>query len=387
MVSPKILLQKLQPYKKENIILVNDQTVGDIINGIIKTHGKYADQYDKILPYFEDDDIVETAKNIFDFLKQNCKYVIESDLKQTLRSPAAIIATGNTMGCDCKSYSLMFGGLLSAYKRKYKTDDKLYYRFAGYNGKDLQHVFVVLDCNGQKYWCDAVLDYFNDRSKIPSIIKDKNMALISMAGIGNNISQQIQDYTSIGKSRMVFGIGENTQSDQSGNSTDWAAIAQQIFSLFGKRSDPTDYQRWDGLDQKDGNPKGLQAAYWATHDGDDAQNEASNVLAYIQMAPNNIQDMIKAAAQRLGMDERAFLGAMKAKLERFANVPPQIRNSTLDQFINLIKGITGGGGSGSGSGDGSGGGSGSNTQTAGFSPLLILALIGAGAAFFLKRKK
>ena len=82
--------------------MVNDQTVGDIINGIIKTHGKYADQYDKILPYFEDDDIVETAKNIFDFLKQNCKYVIESDLKQTLRSPAAIIATGNTMGCDCK---------------------------------------------------------------------------------------------------------------------------------------------------------------------------------------------------------------------------------------------------------------------------------------------
>ena len=71
MVSPKLLLQKLQPYKKENIILVNDQTVGDIINGIIKTHGKYADQYDKILPYFEDDDIVETAKNIFDFLKQN----------------------------------------------------------------------------------------------------------------------------------------------------------------------------------------------------------------------------------------------------------------------------------------------------------------------------
>lgn len=379
MVSPKLLLQKLQPYKKENIILVNDQTVGDIINGIIKTHGKYADQYDKILPYFEDDDIIETAKNIYEFLKENCKYVIESDQKQTLRSPSAIIATGKTLGCDCKSYSLFFGGLLSAYKRKYKTDDKLYYRFAGYNGKDLQHVFVVIDCNGQKYWCDAVLDYFNDRSKIPTTIKDKNMALISMAGIGNNITQQIQNYTSIGKSKMVFGIGENGSDGGSGDNTDWAAIAQQIFSLFGKKSDPTDYQRWDGLDVKDGNPKGLQAAYWATHDGDDAQNEASNVLSYIQMAPNNIKDMIKAAAQRLGMDERTFLAAMKSKLERFANVPPQIKNSTLDQFINLIKGVTGGGGGGGELPD--------NTRKAGISPLLILALIGAGAAFFLKRKK
>ena len=225
MVSPKLLLQKLHPYKKENIVLVQDQTVGDIINGIVNTHKKYAKQYDAILPFFEDDDIIETAKNIFDFLKDNCKYVIESDQKQTLRSPAAIIATGKTLGCDCKSYSLFFGGLLSAYKRKYNCDDKLFYRFAGYNGKDLQHVFVVIDCDGQKYWCDCVLDYFNDRSKIPTIIKDKNMALISMAGIGNNITKQIQDYTSIGKSRMVYGIGD-------GDGTNWGAIAQQIFSLF-----------------------------------------------------------------------------------------------------------------------------------------------------------
>jgi len=371
MVSPKILLQKLQPYKKENIVLVNDQDLGDIINGIIKTHGKYAKQYDAILPYFEDDDIVETAKNVFEFLKQNCKYVIESDHKQTLRSPSAIIATGKSMGCDCKSYSLFFGGILSAYKRKYNTDDKLFYRFAGYNGKDLQHVFVVCNHNSENYWCDAVLDYFDDRSKTPTKIKDKNMALISMAGIGQNITKQITDYTNIGKSRMIFGIGEGE--------TNWGEIAKQVFALFGKRSDPTDYQRWDGLDQKDGNPKGLQAAFWATHDGDDAQNEASNVLAYIQMAPNNIKDMISAAQQRLGMDERTFLAAMKSKLERFANVPPQIRNSTLDQFINIIKGITSGSGSGSGSGD-------SNTQTAGMSPLIILALIGAGFAFFIKKK-
>jgi LPXTG-motif cell wall-anchored protein len=49
----------------------------------------------------------------------------------------------------------------------------------------------------------------------------------------------------------------------------------------------------------------------------------------------------------------------------------------------MIKGITSGGGN-----DGNGSdGNGNVTNTAGFSPLIILALIGAGAAFFLKRKK
>lgn len=379
MVSAKYLLQKLQPYKNEKIILVQDQNVHDIINGIIKTHGKYQDQYDKILPYFEDDDIVETAKNVFQFLKENCNYVIESDKKQTLRSPSAIIATGKTIGCDCKSYSLFFGGLLSAYKRKHKTDDKLYYRFAGYNGKDLQHVFVVIDHNGEKYWCDAVLEYFNDRSKIPTKIKDKNMALISMAGIGQNISNQIQDYTSIGKSRMVFGVGSNGQEQSSEpTASDWADIAQQIFSLFGKKANPNDFKGWDALDSRIGALKGNSAAYWVINDGDSIANEAANILSYIQLAPNNLKDMINAA-KSYNVDEKTFLAALKSKLERGATVPTNLQGTTLDQFIRIIKGITTGGGGGGVIDQ-------PQTRTAGFSPLLILALIGAGAAFFLRKK-
>jgi len=375
MVSPKILLQRLQPYKRENVVIVNDQTLGDIINGIIGTHKKYAKQYDAILPFFEDDDIVETAKNVFEFLKQNCKYVIESDQKQTLRSPAAIIATGKTMGCDCKSYSLFFGGILSAYKRKHNTDDKLFYRFAGYNGKDLQHVFVVIDHQGQKYWCDAVLEYFDDRSKTPTKIKDKNMALISMAGIGQNITNQIQDYTSIGKSRMVFGIGSNGES-----STDWGSIAQQVFSLFQKRANPNDFQGWDALDRRIGALKGNSAAYWVINDGDSIANEAANILSYIQLAPNNLNDMI-VAAKAYGLDERTFLAALQSKLGRGATVPANLQGATLDQFIKIIKGITGGGGKRDGDELPP-----PITRTAGFSPLIILALIGAGAAFFLRKK-
>jgi hypothetical protein len=47
---------------------------------------------------------------------------------------------------------------------------------------------------------------------------------------------------------------------------------------------------------------------------------------------------------------------------------------------------SGSGASVSGSGSGSGNGMQNQTNTAGFSPLIILALIGAGAAFFLRKK-
>jgi hypothetical protein len=117
-VSANLLLQKLQPFNNKKVVVVQDQTTGDIINGIIQTSKKYEAEYEKILPYFEDDDIIETAKNVFDFLKKNCNYVVESTIQQTLRSPASIIATGKTKGCDCKSYSLFFMGILSAYIKK-----------------------------------------------------------------------------------------------------------------------------------------------------------------------------------------------------------------------------------------------------------------------------
>jgi len=384
MVAPKILLQKLQPYKRENIVLVNDQDLGDIINGIIKTHGKYAKQYEAILPYFEDDDIVETAKNVFEFLKQNCKYVIESDQKQTLRSPSAIIATGKNMGCDCKSYSLFFGGILSAYKRKYNTNDKLFYRFAGYNGKDLQHVFVVCNHDGEDYWCDAVLDYFDDRSKSPTKIKDKNMALISMAGIGNNISSQIQDYTSIGKSRMVFGIGNNGDDDER-PSIDIKALWQQLSAFFDNSTNKWK-SRFPVLAKL--TPVDRLLFYIETINN---SRDFQDAVQYSQLFQNrsskgfyDVPDIPYNLAVKWNTIMDSFFGN-----NNIAYSGPHAIDKPYVYFdLTKVQPRKTGGGSGSGSGGGSDTGLDiDNTKTAGFSPLILLALIGAGAAFFLRGNK
>jgi len=188
------LLQKLPPFQGRKKILVQDQSVGDIITGVLQTHKRYQSDYDKIYKQFAGTSIADTAKNVFNFLKQNCRYVIETEDVQTLRSPAAIIATGERAGCDCKSYSLFINGVMDAYRRATGKRFNLVFRFAGYDGGGLQHVFAVIETPGNEIWVDPVLLYFNDRSKTPTKIKDKKiMALVSMAGIPAN-------YRSAGKS-------------------------------------------------------------------------------------------------------------------------------------------------------------------------------------------
>lgn len=383
-MNDKILLQKISPYNANKNLIVSNQTTGDIITGIIEMQQKYCNDYKKLLPYFEADNLEDTANNVFEYLKNNFKYVIESENLQSLRSPSAIISTGKKIGIDCKQYSLFFAGILSEYIKKYNLKNKLYFRFAGYEGKPIGHVFVYfLDDNKNEIWCDCVLNYLNDRSIEPTKYKDKiinNMALITISGVPR-VEGLVPAYESIGKSQQVFGSVHRRMGDNGGGSDAdmWIELGKFIVNLFGRRSNPNDWQGWDSLDNKDGNPLGTQAAFWSLNNGDDAQNEASNILSYIAANPNNINKMINAAIQKLGQTKENFLKALKFKLDNYSNASAEIKNMTLNEFINKFLNVnTGGGGSGGGN---------LPTTKAGINPLLLMGLIAAGAFMFLNKKK
>jgi hypothetical protein len=184
MVSKSVVLQKLAPFKNFKRIVSTDQTVGDIIDGIVNTHYQYADEYDKISNYFVGESELETARNIWNFLKSNVPYYIESNNNQTLRSPSAIVA----MPGDCKSYALFANGVLDSLNRKGIFQVPLAFRFAGYkdNTREPQHVFAVMYPGTKKeIWIDPVLARFNEKRQ-PSFYKDKKikMALIALSGLG-----------------------------------------------------------------------------------------------------------------------------------------------------------------------------------------------------------
>ena len=192
MISKNMVLQKLAPFTNFKKVLIEDQNTGDIIQGILDNHDNYESQYDKISEMFIDDNEVETAKNVFKFLKDNVPYYVEPIEKQTLRSPSAIISIKE--GADCKSYASFINGIMSSLNRKGIFKVPLAYRFASYryDTREPQHVFAVLYPNTKnEVWVDPVLNKFDQR-KEPVFIKDKKikMALIALSGVGYTASDK-----------------------------------------------------------------------------------------------------------------------------------------------------------------------------------------------------
>jgi hypothetical protein len=182
------IYNKLTPFSNSQKMLVPDQQVSDIITGMLNAHTKYAPEYQKIAQSFAGRDVKSTARNIYDFLKKNVNYVIEPDDKQMLKSPSAILYTGKTTGSDCKNYALFTAGILDALNRA-GFPIKWTFRFASYRMFDKMphHTFVVINPDTNKeIWIDPVLNGFDLKKQYYYKLdkKPKNMALISLAGIG-----------------------------------------------------------------------------------------------------------------------------------------------------------------------------------------------------------
>ena len=195
MISKNAVLQKLAPFTNFKKVLIDDQNTSDIIQGILDNHDNYQDEYDKISEMFIGDNEVETAKNVFNFLKNYVPYYIEPIEKQTLRSPSAIVCM--KQGADCKSYASFINGVMSSLNRKGIFRVPMAYRFASYryDTKEPQHVFAVLyPGTKNEVWVDPVLAKFDQR-KEPVFIKDKKikMALIAMSGTATQPTATLQE--------------------------------------------------------------------------------------------------------------------------------------------------------------------------------------------------
>jgi hypothetical protein len=179
------LLGKLSNFSGNKQMIVNDQQVPDIITAMLSAHKIYAHEYDKISNDFYGGNGLQSAKKVFDYLKKNIKYSIESDTNQRIMSPSAILSLEKN---DCKNFALFIVGILDSLKRKGKIKNKTFYRFASYKLLDEipHHVFaVMIDNNGNEIYIDPVLDYFNERKTYyHKIDKSTNMPLYSVSGIG-----------------------------------------------------------------------------------------------------------------------------------------------------------------------------------------------------------
>lgn len=180
------LLQYLPPYKGTVTVLKKHQNTDDIIEGILSANNKYAKDYSQISSFFIGSTPRQTCKNIWKFLKQNVNYKIESENRQTIKTPAAIIATGKTTGSDCKNLSLFTAGILQDLKRKGIQNIPFVFRFSSYKffNNIPEHVFIVAyPGTNNEIWIDAVLNEFDYKKNYTYKI-DKKPMLVGISGIG-----------------------------------------------------------------------------------------------------------------------------------------------------------------------------------------------------------
>lgn len=184
-MNSNFLLQKLTPYRKQMHLIKANQSVSDIMAAIKKAHEQYRDEYKKIALYFWAGSKRATGQKIWNFLKKNVPYKAEPDNFQTIKSPAAIIATGlnGTLRNDCKNYALFTAGVLQALNDMgYKIPFS--FRYASYNAFDNTpgHVFVVMNPGKNEIWIDPVLSSFDEKKQYNHAI-DKDM-MYSISGVG-----------------------------------------------------------------------------------------------------------------------------------------------------------------------------------------------------------
>lgn len=191
----KETLLRLLPEFRDEWIVVNpgEQSVGDIIEEVLKAHGEFAADYDLIAPVFDDGgSIEEIASSLYFFCKDNIRYQEEGDEWQTTALPAGILARGYG---DCKHYASFIGGVLDALNRRGRRIDWVY-RFASYRLTDStpHHVFIVIRRKEGELWIDPTPGAAGTVPIWQVDKKVKSMAVLrNIAGVVGDTDTSIED--------------------------------------------------------------------------------------------------------------------------------------------------------------------------------------------------
>jgi hypothetical protein len=139
----------------ENFVVHDRGDTEDIISVIMYADKQSAPYTSKVAPLFMGNDLESTCRNIFDFLKENIRYVKDPRGHEQIKSPGRLWELKEG---DCKSFSIFIGSILQNLGIPYV------YRFVAFSRSpqaDFTHVYVVADPHGQEIILDAVTDSFD----------------------------------------------------------------------------------------------------------------------------------------------------------------------------------------------------------------------------------
>ena len=163
MLNSQDILNIIPAPKMEREIIVRYHQVPDIVDGTFAMHKKSGNEYDKFANIFWKGSDIETARYLFDFVKENIPYNVERAADQTGKFPARILIDGiKKKNNDCKHYALFICGVMDALKRQGYKIEPVYIFASDIKGeKQPTHVFAAIKTPGGLVWVDPVLNGFN----------------------------------------------------------------------------------------------------------------------------------------------------------------------------------------------------------------------------------
>lgn len=156
----------------KNKIVYNDGLNSDIIKTINSTFSRTVNEAKPFADSFAGSTRTDTARNIWNFLRNKIKYQKDPEGKQLIRMPRRFVYDGTG---DCKSFSAFTAGILGA------LNMPVTYRYASYDKNDRtpSHIYVVTkDEQGRDIIIDGVYTRFNEEA--PYTFKTDNKMQIAV---------------------------------------------------------------------------------------------------------------------------------------------------------------------------------------------------------------
>ena len=169
----------------QNILLVQDALNNDIIQAIHNLYKTGLLQTRDYAKNFKAGSRMQTAKNVWDFMKRKITYKRDPNHKQMIRLPNRFV---NDADGDCKSFALFAASILG------NLGMPVTFRYAGYRDDSNipTHVYMTTeDENGKEIIVDGVYRAFN-KEKPYKFKKDYKMEVLALA----------DDVSGIGKFRL-----------------------------------------------------------------------------------------------------------------------------------------------------------------------------------------
>ena len=172
------MIELLPPFKNNNKLIYVNGFTDNIIEGLNNSLKQATKDVCKFAEIFRGSNTLESAFNLWNYVKNNVRYQRDPDGIQVIKMPGALIRNGKTQGGDCKSMSLFISSALNCLGAK-----NVRLRYVSFlNDKIPTHVYTVFDYNGKTIPVDSVIEKFNYEKPFTFKI-DYPMNLYQLSGV------------------------------------------------------------------------------------------------------------------------------------------------------------------------------------------------------------